>query len=208
MQTLSHQQQAAQTAIRLAIGRLAELDDWTARCSRLRLPDPAATGGVIRITVLGAALELRAPEFLAWEASTGQPAKPSRHLLALHYLLGEAVLPPDHAWITFREFPGGQFYWEPFRSRSITPLIGRMGNDLELLRKRLARFSATATPLPDGGLQAVIQALGAFETLLVYRPGDTEFPPAADLLFDSRARHFLCAEDASVIASGICLGLL
>lgn len=208
MQTLNHKQQAEQEAIRLAIGKLAALGDWPARCRRLGLPDPATTDGAIRIDVLGMTLEFRAPEFQAVILGTGKPPKPADHLLALHYLLGEVPVSPTKEWITFREFPGGQFYWEPFLSRSIKPLIGRMGNDLGLLKEHLSRFAVKVESLSDGGIQAVAQALGAIELMLVYRPGDDEFPASADVLFDSCARRVLCAEDAAALASRFCIGLL
>ena len=208
MQSLSHKQQAEQEAIRLAVGKLAALHDWPARCARLGLPDPAATGGTIRIAVLGAMLELRSPEFQAVALRAGKPPKPADHLLALHYLLGELPLATAGEWITFREFPGGQFYWEPFLARSINPLVKRIGNDLDALREHLRRFSATLEPLADGGLQATVQALGAIKLMLAYRAGDDEFGPSAEVLYDARARRRLCAEDAAALASRFCLGLL
>lgn len=208
MQTLSNKQQAEQDAIRLAVGKLAALSEWPGRCARLGLPSPDATGGAIRLAVLGAVVELRVPDFQAVTVDTGKPSKPADHLLALHYLLSDLTVVPVRGWITFREFPGGQFYWEPFLSRSIKPLVARMGNDIDLLRERLRRFSATVSPLPDGGLRATVQALGAIEMLLVYRPGDEEFPPSADVLYDACARHLLCAEDAAILAGRFCIGLL
>lgn len=208
MQSLSHKQQAEQDAIRLAIRKLAALDDWPARCARLGLSDPAASGGAIRIAVMGATLELRTPGFEAVVLGTGKPPKPADHLLALHYLLGEFPLAPAGEWITFREFPGGRFYWEPFLARSINPMVKRIGNNLELLREHLRRFGATVEPLADGGLQATVQALGAIELRLAYRLGDDEFPPSAELLYDARARRLLCAEDAAALAGRFCLGML
>jgi hypothetical protein len=208
MQAVNHQQAAQQEAGRLAIAQLAAVTDWPARCARLGLPDPTVTGGGIRINVLGLTLELRPPTFLVTPLGAEKPVSPADRLLALHYLLGETPLVPTRRWLTFREFTGGQFYWEPFRARSIKPLIGRVGNDLDLLRARLQRFAAQVTPLPDGGLQAVIQALGVIEMMLVYRAGDDEFPPSGDLLFDACALRSLCAEDAAALASRFCFGLL
>ena len=49
---------------------------------------------------------------------------------------------------------------------------------------------------------------GNLHVTLVYRAGDSEFGPAADLLFDACAKRVLCAEDAAWLASRICLGLL
>jgi hypothetical protein len=44
--------------------------------------------------------------------------------------------------------------------------------------------------------------------MLVYRAGDDEFPASADLLFDACIRRVFCAEDAAVLGSRVCLGLL
>jgi len=209
MQTLTHKQQAEQDAIRLAMGKLAGLADWPARCARLGLPDPGTTGGGIRIIVLGATLELRPPEFSAVVVGgSGKPSKPVDHLLALHYLLCEMPVMPTGEWITFRDFSGGQFYWEPFLSRSINPLVGRMGNNLDVLKDHLRRFSAKVEPMSDGSLRATVHALGAIDLMLVYRPGDDEFPPFADVLFDACSRRLLCAEDAAVLAGRFCIGLM
>jgi hypothetical protein len=208
MQTLTHKQEAEQEAIRLAVGKLAALDDWPARCVRLGLPAPTTPGGTVRIAVLGATVEMGPPDFQAVSAGAGKPPKPIDRLLALHYLLGEVSVAPTGEWVTFRDFPGGQFYWEPFLSRSAHPLIGHVGNDLDLLRNRLARFAARVEPLSDGGLQAIVPALGVIEMMLVYRPGDDEFPPSADVLYDACARRVLCAEDAAALGSRLCLGLL
>jgi hypothetical protein len=192
----------------LAVGKWAALSEWPARCARLGLPSPDATGGAIRLTVLGTVVELRVPDFQAVTVVTKNPLKPADHLLALHYLLSDLTVVPARDWITFREFPGGQFYWEPFLSRSIKPLVARMGGDIDLLREHLRRFSASVSPLPGGGLLATVQALGAIEMLLVYRPGDEEFPPSADVLYDACARRLLCAEDAAILTSRFCIGLL
>jgi len=43
---------------------------------------------------------------------------------------------------------------------------------------------------------------------LVYRRGDDEFGPSAEVFFDSGLRKVFSAEDAATIASRICIGLL
>ena len=205
---MSHKQQAEQEAIRLALGKLVSLGDWPVRCSRLGLPNLSTTGGSIRIAILGTELDIRLPDFQAEVMRTARRPAPVEYLLALHYLMGEVSLTPMREWITFREFPGGQFYWEPFLSRSIKPLIARIGNNQDLLRDRLSRCSAAVETLPEGGLQATIRALGVIDLMLVYRSGDDEFPPAAEVLYDACARRSLCAEDAAALAGRLCVGLV
>lgn len=205
---MTHKQEAEREAIRLAAAKLEALGDWPARCRRLGLPDPSEGDGLIRVVVLGAVLGFRAPDFGTVTTGAGSRPKSADHLLALHYLLGEAPVKPTGEWISFRAFPGGLFYWEPFLSRSIRPLIGGVGNDLGLLRDRLSRFPAKVEPLSEGGLQATLQALGVIQTRLVYRSGDDEFPPSADVLYDACAQRLLCGEDAAVLAARLCVGLL
>jgi hypothetical protein len=191
-------------AAELGASKVATVD-LAGRCAMLQLPAPAADGS-IRISVFGQQLQLTPPHFDAVVVSTGQPAKPADRILAIHYLLTSAPVAPTGEWISFRDFPGGQFYWEPFCSRTVKPLVQRIGNDLALLRKNLDRFAWSALSMPD--LSARIQAVGAVEVALIYAQGDDEFEPSAELLFDACAHRVFCAEDASVIASRICLGLL
>jgi hypothetical protein len=192
------------------VAQLAALPDLSGRCALRGLPDPAGTGGRIVIPVLGRPLELTPPAFTACDPATGTEPKPAERLLALHYLAGDTPVVPEPHWITFRDFPGGAFYWNPFQSRSVQPLVHAIGNDLDRLRNRLVTRLAASLLAdgPEGALTARIAALGRIELQLVYRPGDEEFPPTADLLFNGSARRACCAEDAAALASRLCLRLL
>ncbi|MDD5704625.1 MAG: DUF3786 domain-containing protein [Kiritimatiellae bacterium] len=205
---MTNKEEALALAIKLAVDRLAEKSDLPARCARLGLSDPAAADGTVHLPFLGRTLALRPPVFAASVLETGLAAKPADRLLALHYLLCDTAVQPEGNWISFRDFPGGAFYWQPFLSRTIQPLIASVGNDLDLLRTRLARLSARLEAGPADGLAARIAAVGRVDALLVYHAGDAEFPAAADLLFDACCRRVFCAEDAAALASRICLSLV
>ena len=43
-------------------------------------------------------------------------------ILFFHYLLSDAPVNQSDQYISFRELPGGQFYWDPFMARSVVPL--------------------------------------------------------------------------------------
>jgi hypothetical protein len=218
---LTNKQKAETVAAQRGAAALAGVD-LPARCVRLRLAPPAADGSVT-IRVVGQDLRLTPPDFPAIVTFTGEPARPSDRILAIHYLLCTVPVEPTGQWISFREFAGGPFYWGPFCARAVKPLIGRIGDDLELLRKNLGRLEWQPLDLPKGVadgsgdafladsplplLAARIQALGAIDAALIYRQGDDELEPTAELLFDACARRVLCAEDASVLASRICLSL-
>jgi len=205
---MTHRKQAEALAIQLAVDKLAAQTDLTARCARLGLPDPETAHGAIRLPLFGQTVELRPPAFEGVAIGTGLPPKPADRLLALHYLLCDRPVAPEGRWITFRDFPGGAFYWQPFLARSIQPLVKAIGNDPELLRTRLARFAGTIEAGPADALSARIAAVGRIAVLLVYRAGDAEFPATADLLYDACARRVYGAEDAAVLGGRICLGLL
>jgi hypothetical protein len=194
---------AQKEAIRLAIEELENVD-LTARCPSLGLSVP--DNGTLRLRVFGMNCILQQSDFQLINADTGDPAKLSDRILVLHYLLCDVPISPTNEPISFRALPGGQFYWQPFLSRTVKPLIARIGNDLELLRKNLQRFDWEEVTM--GVFGARIHAIGKFYVTLVYHLGDDEFPPTADTLFDACIKQVFVAEDVAVLASRICLGLL
>jgi len=204
----NHQKQAAALAIQLACDKLAAGPSLSDRCARTGLPVPATANDAVRMPFFGKTLTLQPPGFDGLIVETGLPPKPSEHLLALHYLACDLPVTPENRWITFREFPGGAFYWPAFLSRAIHPLIKAIGNDLVKLRERLARFSAMNEDGPADTVSARMVAVGKIEVLLVYRAGDEEFPPSADLLYDGCARRVYGAEDAAVLGGRVCFGLM
>ena len=139
-------------------------------------------------------------------ADSGQPAKISDRILVLHYLLCDLPIPGTDELISFRQMDNGQFYLPTFLSRSVRPLAARIGNDLALLKRNLDRFDWE--PVSMGDLGARIHAVGKVYVTLIYRLGDEEFPASADILFDAGIKRIFPTEDAAVLASRICLGLI
>jgi hypothetical protein len=195
-------QQAQLEAIRRAKEKLIAVD-LTARCVNLGLPIPKEN--TVRFRAFGYDLCLDRNFDLA-DVKTGKPAKLGDHILVLHYLLCDIPLEPTGEVITFRDMPGGQFYWQPFLSRSINPLLSRIGNNIDLLRERLNRFDWK--PAEGGDFAAVINGIGRLDATLVYNRGDEEFGPAAQVLFDACIRRAYVTEDIAQFAGRICLGLL
>ncbi len=194
---------AQEEALRLAVEKLKYVD-LTVRCPSLGLPSPE--NDTLRFRAFGKDLILQRSDFQLIQADTEEPVKLRDRVLVLHYLLYEAPLILTNESISFKGFPEGQFYWQPFLSRTVNPLLGRIGNDLERLRTHLQRFDWEEVELGDFGAQ--IHAVGKLYVTLVYHLGDDEFPPAADVLFDACIKQVFVAEDVAVLASRICLGLL
>ena len=190
-------------AIRLAVEQLRDVD-LPARCANLGLPEPQQ--GVIKLRAFGEDMVLRESDFQLFSAGSETPAKSADRILLLHYLLCEMPLHITIGLISFRELTGGQFFWGPFRARSVQPLLRKIGGDLELLENNLNCFDWQ--PVSLGDLGARIHVFGKVYLTLVYRAGDEELSPAADLLFDACIKRVYEAEDATVLASRICLNLI
>jgi hypothetical protein len=193
---------AYQTAVDRAIASLEQVD-LAARCPALGLPEP--TDGTVHTRVFGMDVVLDCETFALCKAD-GQPVKTADLILFLHYLMCERTVAASEDLIAFREFPGGQFYLPSFKARTTDVLLGRFGNDLESLRKNLSRFDWESTT--RGDLGARIHAYGNIHVTLLYHVGDDELPAEASLLFDAASKRVLAAEDAAVLASRICIGLL
>jgi hypothetical protein len=194
---------AYQEAIRQAVDALAGID-LRKRAPALGLPAPGEDGAM-SLRGLGRNLILN-PEYELMESEGGRPAKPAERILLLHYLACDRPVVEAGNLISFRDFPGGMFYEKAFQARSVKPLVGAIGNDLARLERNLGRFDWERQA--QGDFSAKIHAFGNIRMTLVYQVGDDEFGPSADVLFDACVRQALVTEDAAVLASRICLGLL
>lgn len=194
---------AMSEAIRRAAAQLAGVN-LAERCHRLGLPRPNEDG-TLRFEWFHRPIAMTPPDFEGVLSDTGKPLHPADRLLVLHYLLCDRPVRPTGKWITYRQLPGGQFYYEPVRSRTVVPLVRAIGNNLDLLRKRLGQMATR--PLDAGEVGVAIGVLGPVEIGLTYYTGDEELPPAAEILFDESIRHIYNTEDAAALASRICLAL-
>lgn len=192
-----------EAAIEVAVAKL-ETVDLAERCPKLGLSPPAS--GAIDLRLFGSDARLNVESWGLTLQPSGRPGRPQDLVLLLHYLCCDLTVEPTGELVSYRSLPGGQFYFDVFQARSAAPLAARIGNDLERLKRNLGRFDHELTE--HGDLGARIHAMGNLHLTLVYHLGDDELPAAADILFDTCFRRALGAEDAAVMASRICLGLL
>ncbi len=114
-------------------------------------------------------------------------------IIMLHYLVNADGKPLSGEWISFRHLPGGDIYMEPFRKRAIDPFVKVFGH-----QPRLFRSSALALggyPGPLTGINLIIPVLPRVPISFTLWPGDQEFPPSANILFDGSASSYLPTED-------------
>ena len=197
------QQEGREEAVRKAISRLSGV----ALENRLQaLGLPSSVNGTLSIRAFGQDFEIDLEDLSVVLPKAGKPASLSDRILILHYLCCEGPISLSTKLISFRSFTGGQFYLQPFHSRTAKPLIAKIENNLDLLKKNLDRFDWK--PASYGDFSAKIHAIGNLFITLVYSIGDDEFPPSCEVLFDESTGRAYEAEDAAALASRICLGLL
>lgn len=130
----------------------------------------------------------------------GAPA-PAERIIALRYLAAAVKARRTGELISFRDLPGGMFYYGPFTARAVAPLVRALGDDLALLRRGLAGLSWEPFDTADFG--ACIGVMGPVALYLLYWRGDDEFEARADYLLDASARRIFGAEEVAALASRV-----
>lgn len=205
------QREARDEAIRRARERLAPLaasgeEGVARRCASLGLPAPAE--GKIEFRLFGKDASLDAGSLELTLRDGSQPSQSDR-ILFYHYLACEEALRPGGDPISFRDFPGGTFYWEPFRSRTVLPLARKYGPDLANgssgLRAALGRLDWTE--LESGDFGARVHGFGSLYLILVAYAPEEGLGADFNALFEPAARRAFGAEDAAAFAGRICAAL-
>jgi hypothetical protein len=108
--------------------------------------------------------------------------------IVLHYLLNADGAPLSENWISYRELPGGLFYWQTI-PRVLAALIKKFGSDGEGFLKRALDIGGKKYAGFDFG--SVIYPFKMFPVLFVLDEESDEFGANARVLFDSSAPHYL-----------------
>ncbi len=199
---INHLGEGLQEAIRLAREALAKKD--LKKAAALGGLEMEENGGIL-IRLLGDELRVIPPS-LEVKTRNGETPHSYHELLALRYLATEREILPTGEWISFRELPGGAFYYEPAAGRTTHLLLKVFGNDIERLRVALTRYPCGQADLGD--LSVEIEAIGRIKILLVYRLGDEEFPPSLDLLYDRIIASVFHTDEVAALATRLCVGLI
>jgi hypothetical protein len=139
--------------------------------------------------------------------SGGAAFRDYHEVLILHYLEGEAhVSAIDRdKWISFKELPGGEFYFSAFRKRAIAPLLQKFGGDVKALTGAAAFLEAE--PIDYGTVGVAVRVFAKIRLGIVLWEADEEFAAECSILLNDSVRHILPTEDIAVMA-GIAAGSL
>lgn len=127
-------------------------------------------------------------------------------ILILHYLIQAKGTRPSGNQITFKQIPGGLAYYPAFRRRSIEPIIKNFRSDFN-------RFISAGEKI--GGFRAghgdYSLSFNAFPrvslTCVIWKESE-EFPPDANIIFDSSITDYLTTEDIVVLCNIISVKIL
>ncbi len=192
-----------QEAIKIASAKLAKAD-LAARADKLGFS--FIDKNTIQIRVLGSDCTVDTKTFEVKDKKTGKAVRPDLKIIILHYLSCENKIVETDKLINFRDLPGGQFYIEPYKSRSVNILSTVIRDDIAKLKKNLVRLDCKdKTP---GDVGAEIHVIGKIKVELIYYKSDDEMPATADFVFDSSIKNVFSTEDVAVVASLICRMLI
>ncbi len=118
-------------------------------------------------------------------------------ILLLHYLRTADGTPLAGEWIAFRYLPDGRVYENAFEGRAPRELARVFGRDREGFVKAARALQGSELRYGDAGFS--FRALPRLLLACVLWLGDDEVPPAAKVLFDAAAGHYLPTEDLAAV---------
>lgn len=126
-------------------------------------------------------------------------AKDFISVLILHYIIGAKDLPLSGEKISFKDLPGGDFYFPAFRENCLVPLIKGASDNPQVFLENAKRLGGEVVPLGDSAVE--LKAFGRFPITLITWKKDSEFPAEANILYDATAKEFLPTEDVVVLSN-------
>lgn len=118
--------------------------------------------------------------------------------LLLQYLSSTPGLPPRGKWLSFLELPEGEHHYVPLQIEGMEPLAQTFGSDLLAFKSRAEALGGQ--PLEFGDCSYSLPVLPKVPLAVIIYEGDEEFPPKANILFDSSAEYHLTTAQLWVLA--------
>jgi hypothetical protein len=128
-------------------------------------------------------------------------AKDYLAILILHYLIKKLEGLPELIgdWISFKELPGGDGYYDAFRKRSLDPIIRKYGRNPKGLSDCLERLPAKVARYGDCAI--ILDVFENVPVLITVWGQDEEFTAETNMLFDRSIANIFCTEDVAVLST-------
>ena len=195
-------------AFRLASQRLATLDlHRVCSLSGSRWLGDANGDPGIGLSFIHDDLMVRTqPEVEVIRSQTGEPIPLAERIIVLHYLLTARGASLRNDLVTFREVPGGAFYYPAFLKRARDPLVRAFGPRPERLASCGRQLGAELADLGD--VSITLRPLPRLPLTVVLWKGDDEFTPEGSILFDSSVGSYLPTEDIAMLSGMVVYRLI
>lgn len=118
-------------------------------------------------------------------------------LIIIHYFLHAKGTPVTNTPMAFKELKEGANYFPTYALRAIKPLVDFFGKKPEMLLEVAQKLGGVKADYGDTAV--TIKAFPRVPITLVLWKGDDEFPPEANILFDSTISDYLATEDIIVL---------
>ena len=126
----------------------------------------------------------------------------SAKILLLRYLLFAHPSEADGEFVSFRDMPGGDLYFQPFQGRCIFRLLGKYGKRIGVFREVLEKMGARKVQYADACYD--VELFEGLYVRFILWEGDDEFPASAQILFSSNFRTSFETYDLAEIG-GLCI---
>ena len=189
-------------ALKLAAEKLTSLADLAGQCARSGA-ECSLTGShqQVRLSYLNQTYQISLPAVEIRVADNPATVELRDRILILNYFLRARGTALAGRWIAYPELKEGANYYPTFLKRAVKSLIDFFGNAPESILAPAAALGAVRASLGD--LAVTIPAFPRVPVTLVLWKGDDEFPPNANILFDSTVQDYLSAEDINVLCQTI-----
>ena len=118
-------------------------------------------------------------------------------IFAIRYLLNGVQSDSTGKFLTYRELPSGDLYFQQFQGRCLMRLAYGFGNKQEAFRSAMEKIGAT--PLEHGDIAYEFEVVDGFRVQMILWAGDDEFPPSSQILFSDNFPIAFQAEDMAVV---------
>jgi hypothetical protein len=126
-------------------------------------------------------------------------------VLLLRYMLYGKYVPSSGSFVTYRDIPNGEMYFQPFQGRCIFRLQFGFGYKINKFIEGMESIGGRKVKMGDVAYEFDI--LDGFSMVFILWEGDEEFQPSAQILFSDNFPLAFEAEDLAV-AGDISIGNL
>ncbi|PCN50426.1 hypothetical protein B6U99_04495 [Candidatus Geothermarchaeota archaeon ex4572_27] len=123
--------------------------------------------------------------------------EPMVYYVLYEYSMAKEEVPESGQLVSYRQVPGGNYYYGSLKSRVLDPMLEIFGREPEALVRAGLRLGASRADLGDASIK--LYALPKIPIYFVVWGGDEELEASVNLLFDSSVSSYMTAEPLSVL---------